>query len=180
MSPLDLAVDAVAFAMILYRQRRVRRVRLRFAHRVPIVLSAVGLVQFVHYTETHSLGTETSILVLGSCVVGAAVLGALRAATVRLREVERGTVVQQAGGLTMALWVVSLGAHFSLAPAVAGLGGPIGVTAGSAALFLAVTLSVQNATVHGRALRTLTLGGTGPAPSRLGALDARSWEEPRG
>ena len=43
MSPLDLVLDAAVFAWVLYRQRRVRRVRLRFSTRVPVVLSLLGL-----------------------------------------------------------------------------------------------------------------------------------------
>ena len=39
---------------------RVRRVRLRFARRVPVFLAVFGLFQFVHYTETHSLGAEVA------------------------------------------------------------------------------------------------------------------------
>ena len=65
MSPLDLVLDAVVLAWVLYRQRGIRRVRLRFNTRVPVVLLVVGLFQFVHYTDTHSLGAEVSALVIG-------------------------------------------------------------------------------------------------------------------
>src|SRR5579875_2311717 len=107
MSPLDLAVDAIALLLILYRQRRVRR--------VPLLLSGVGLAQFLRYNETHSLGVSSVMVVLGSCFIGAWALGALRAATVELYEVERGSMAQRSGWLTMVLWLVSVGVHFSLA-----------------------------------------------------------------
>jgi len=180
MSPLDLTVDAIALCLILHRQHRIRRVRLHFAHRVPVLLSVVGLLQFFHYTETHSLGTRSVAVVLGSCLVGAWALGTLRAATVRLREVGRGTMTQQASWLTLVLWLVSVGVQFSLGIAVAHLGGPVGAVAGSGGLFLAVTLAVQNAVVHRRAVQTLRAGGAGVSASRAGALDARSSEEPHG
>jgi hypothetical protein len=173
-SPLDLALDAAAVAWILYRQRRARRVRLVFARRWPILLGIVGLVQFVHYNETHSLGAGVAALVLGSCFVLAAAFGALRAATVELLPAGRGQLAQRAGRLTLVLWLVSLGAHLSLSVPVAALHGPAGATAGSAVLYLAVSLGTQNALVHRRAVRTLR-AGVGTA-ARAGALDARSSE----
>ena len=117
MSPLDLVLDAAVFAWVLYRQRRVRRVRLRFSTRVPVVLSLLGLFQFLHYTETHSLGAKVSGLVIASCVVGAAVFGAIRGLTVRLTPLAKG-MAQRATWLTIGLWVVSVGVHFSLSAAV--------------------------------------------------------------
>jgi len=171
-SPLDLTIDAVVLAWILYRQRRIRRVRLRFAGRVPVLLSVVGLFQFVHFTETHSLGAAVSGIAIGSCVAGAAFFGALRASTVRLTRSDKG-VAQQATWLTLAIWAVSVGVHFSLATVVSGLHGPIDVIAASLLLYLAISLGVQNTVVHHRAVRFLMRGGN---PQRAGALDARSWE----
>ncbi len=176
MSPLDLVIDAGALAWILYRQRRVRRVRLRLSGRFPILLSLVGLFQFLHYTETHSLGAKVSALVIGSFVIGGAALGVARAATVRLVGLPKG-VAQQATWMTMGLWLVSVGAYFSVSPVVVSLHGPDGVIGASLLLFLAITLGVQNTVVHHRAIRFLMRG-----PSTSGvhadAVDARSWEEP--
>lgn len=176
MSPLDLVIDVVVFAWVLYRQRRVRRVRLRFNARVPVLLSLLGLVQFLHYTETHSLGAEVSAIVIGSFVVGAAIFGAIRALTVRLTPFAKG-VAQQATWLTIGLWVLSVGVHFSLSAVVSSLRGPIGVTGASALLYLALSLGVQNTVVHHRAVRFLMRGPTATG-IHADALDARSWEEP--
>jgi len=176
MSPLDLVLDAVVFAWVLYRQRRLRRVRLRFNTRVPVLLSVFGLLQFLHYTETHSLGAEVSAIVIGSFVVGAAIFGALRGLTVRLTPLAKG-VSQQATWLTIGLWVVSVGVHFSLSAVVSSLRGPVGVTGASVLLYLAISLGVQNTVVHHRAVRFLMRGPSATA-IRAGALDARSWEEP--
>jgi hypothetical protein len=176
MSLLDLVLDALVLAWVLYRQRRVRRVRLRFSTRVPVVLLLLGLFQFVHYTETHSLGAEVSAIVIGSFVVGAAVFGAVRALTVRLIPVERG-VAQQATWLTIGLWIISLGVHFSLSPVVSSLHGPIGAIGASVLLYLALSIGVQNTLVQRRAIAFL-MRGSGQVAARTGALDARSWEEP--
>ena len=176
MSPLDLVLDAAVFAWVLYRQRRVRRVRLRFSTRVPVVLSLLGLFQFLHYTETHSLGAKVSGLVIASFVVGAAVFGAIRGLTVRLTPLAKG-MAQQATWLTIGLWVVSVGVHFSLSAAVSSVHGPIGVTAASVLLYLAISLGVQNTVVHHRAVRLL-MRGAGDTGGFADALDARSWEEP--
>jgi hypothetical protein len=175
-SPYDLALDAAVLAWILYRQRRVRRVRLVFARRLPFLMAIVGLLQFVRYNETRSLGAAVTALVVGSWVVLAPALGAIRAMTVRLSPAGRGQLAQRASWLTLVLWPVTLGAHLSLAAAVAALHGPVGATAGSAVLFLAISLGAQNTAVHHRAVRTLRTG-TLRSP-RAGALDAVSWEQP--
>jgi hypothetical protein len=176
MSVLDLVLDAAVFAWVLYRQRRVRRVRLRFSTKVPVLLSLLGLFQFLHYTETHSLGAEVSGLVIASFVVGGAIFGAIRGLTVRLTPLGKG-VVQQATWLTIGLWVVSIGVHFSTSAVVSSLHGPIGVTAASVLLYLAISLGVQNTVVHHRAVRLLMRGGA-TTGGFADVLDARSWEEP--
>jgi hypothetical protein len=176
MSVLDLVLDAVVFGWVLYRQRRVRRVRLRFSTRVPVLLLLLGLFQFVHYTESHSLGAEVSAVVIGSFVIGAAAFGAVRALTVKLSPFAKG-VVQQATWLTIGLWVVSVGVHFSMSAVISSLHGPVGVTGASVLLYLAISLGVQNAVVHRRAIRFL-MRGAGGTGGFADVLDARSWDEP--
>jgi hypothetical protein len=178
-SPFDLVADVAVLAWVLYRQRRVRRVRLRFAGRVPVLLSVLGLFQFLHYTETHSLGAKVSAIVIGSFVIGAAAFGAIRAYTVRLTVIQRGALSQQATWLTIGLWLVSVGVHFALSPIISGLHGPIGVTGASVLLYLAISLGMQNTVVHHRAVRLL-MRGTEGVGIHAGAVDARSWEEPNG
>jgi hypothetical protein len=176
MSPLDLVLDAVVLAWVLYRQRGIRRVRLRFNTRVPVVLLVVGLFQFVHYTDTHSLGAEVSALVIGGFVVGATLSGAVRAVTVRLIPIEKG-VAQQATWLTIGLWVVSVGVQLSLSAVISSLHGPIGATAASVLLYIALSLGVQNTVVQRRAIRFLQRG-SGQIGARSRVLEARSWDEP--
>lgn len=172
MSPLDLFIDAAVFSAILFRQRRPRRVRLHFAHRVPVLLLCAGLLQFVSFTETHTLGAAVSAVVLGGCVVGGALFGVLRAITVRLFPLAKG-VGQQATWLTISLWVASAAAYVSLSPAVSALHGPLDVLAGSFVLFLAFTQGVQNTVVHHRAVQWIRRGGGGRNDD---VIDARSWE----
>lgn len=178
MSVLDLVIDAAVFAWILYRQRRVRRVRLRFAGRVPVIILLLGLAQFIHFTESHSLGTVVTLVALGSCVVGGGVFGVARAYSVRLIPLQRDAVAQQATWLTIGLLTVSVGAHFAMAVVVSGLNGPIGVIGASVLLYLAITLGVQNTVVHRRAVGFL-MRGAGLAGLGANVVDARSWEEPR-
>ncbi len=175
MSVFDLVLDAVVFAWILYRQRRVRRVRLRFAKRVPILLSIVGLAQFVHFTESHSLGAGVTGIAIGSCVVGGAIFGAIRATSVRLMTMAKG-VAAQASWLTIALWLVSIALHFAMSGFVSSLRGPVDVIAASALLYMAISLGAQNTVVHHRAIR-YQMANYGPTVY-AGTVDARSWEEP--
>lgn len=171
MSAFDLAIDAIVFAWVLFRQWRVRRVRLHFGGRVPIVLAICGLAQFFHFTETHSPGAAATGIALGSCVVGGTLFGVARALTVRVTRWGKGAA-QQPRVTTMVLWLVSAAAHLSLGGAVAAVHGPTDVIAASALLYLAFTLGVQNVVVHRRAVRLLMAGGRLDAD----ALDARSWE----
>jgi len=104
------------------------------------------------------------------------VFGAIRGLTVRLTPLAKG-MAQRATWLTIGLWVVSVGVHFSLSAAVSSVHGPIGVTAASVLLYLAISLGVQNTVVHHRAVRLL-MRGAGDTGGFADALDARSWEEP--
>ena len=173
-SPFDLAIDAAALAWILYRQRRVRRVRLRLSARPPIVLLLVGLVQFVHFTDTHSLGGSVTGVTIASCIVAASLFGAARGTTMRLISISKG-VAQQAGWVTMALWAASVGAHFALSAFVDARHGPLDVLAASLLLYLAVSLGAQNVVVQRRAIALLRRGG---ADSGRQVFDVRSWEGP--
>ena len=172
MSALELSIDAIFFAWVLLREWRLRRVRLHFGGRVPIVLAICGLVQFFHFTEMHSLGTAATAIALGSCVIGGAVFGVARAFTVRIIPSGKGAA-QQPRAVTMLLWVLSAASHLSLAAAVVAVHGPTDVLAASGILYLAFSQGVQNVVVHRRAVRFLMAGG-GRLEGEV--LDARSWE----
>ncbi|HUA95957.1 MAG TPA: hypothetical protein VMB82_10565 [Acidimicrobiales bacterium] len=153
-----IALDVVIVALVLYRQRMVRRVWPRLSLRLAGVLAVIGLIELLSYTASrHLSGAVIGVLVL-SFVVGAVALGALRAASVRIWRVNNA-VLRQGTWLTMGLWALSLALHFGAEWWIHALGGPTGVASASLLLWLGVTYGVQNAVVHRRAEGLLAAGG---------------------
>lgn len=159
-----VALDVVIVALLLYRQRMVRRVWPRLSLRLAGVLGVIGLVELLGYTGSHHLSGEVIGVLALSFVVGAVALGALRAATVRIWR-SGGAVLRQGTWLTIALWLLSLALHYGAEGWIDALHGPGGIVSASLLLWLGVTYGVQNAVVHRRAESLLAAGG---------AIDARA------
>jgi hypothetical protein len=144
-----MAFDVVIAVLILYRQSRIRPVPRFLRLRMPIFLGAIGIVEILDYTHDHHISTGGFWLVMGVTVVGAGVLGVIRALTVKLWTANHW-VVRQGTALTMFLWVVSMALHLAT-----GLGASAGTTAhleaSSFLLYLALTLGIQAYIVHVRA-----------------------------
>ena len=87
---------------------------------------------------------------LGTLLVGARLLGALRGLTVRLWS-SNGWVVRQGTSATMVLWAVSLAAHFFI-DSGGGHAGVSGLAQASFLLYVALTLAAQNYVVYRRAV----------------------------
>jgi hypothetical protein len=162
---LTIAVDVLVLAWILYRQVKVRRVRPHLTLRLPVVLAVVGVIELVSYTGSHHVPAGGVGVLALSFVVGAVVLGAVRAATVKLWRVE-GLVLRQGTWLTIALWLVSITLHYGAQGWITSLHGPGGIVSASLLLWLGVTYGVQTAVVHRRAEGLLAQAGE--------AIDARS------
>jgi hypothetical protein len=146
---LTIAFDVVIVALLLYRQRRIRPVPRAMHLRLPIFLAALGLVEVLDYTHGHQVTAGALWLVLGATVVGAAVLGFVRALTVHLWE-SNNWVVRQGTWVTMGLWVLSLALHLTSGFGATQLGSG-GLESSSFLLYLALTLGVQAYVVHVRA-----------------------------
>ena len=124
---ITLVFDVALVALLLFRQRRVRRVARHLRLFGPVVLGLIGLYQLSAFTDHHRLTGAVTTALLGAIVVGAVALGAARGATVALWRLE-GVVLRQATWLTMGLWAVSL----ALYAAVAGWIGSLDAVAGVA------------------------------------------------
>ena len=150
MSTFSYVLGALVLVFVLLRQVRVRPVRRVFAPRLPLVLGVIGFFTMVSYAGGHHVSSSAWLWVLGSLLVGALGLGALRGLSMRVWP-SNGWVVRQGNAVTMALWLVSILAHFA-----AGGGGTHGGAAGlegaSFLLYLGLTLAVQSYVVHRRAL----------------------------
>jgi hypothetical protein len=153
-----VVLDVVVVALILYRQRMVRPVRPRLHLRLAGVLAIVGLIELLAYAGSRHVPAEAVGVLALSFVVGAVVLGAVRAATVKLWRVE-GLVLRQGTWLTILLWLVSIGLHYGAQAWINALHGPSGFVSASLLLWLGVTYGVQRAVVHRRAETLFAAGG---------------------
>lgn len=153
-----LVVDALIFAWFLYRQRKVRRVPARLGLRIPLLLAAIGVVEVADFTRQHPLRPAVVGILALTLAVAAVGLGAVRALTVRLWATD-GVVLRQGNWLTIALWLVSLGAHLAAAAWISAVKGPDGLPSASLLLYLGLTYGVQRAVVHRRALGLAARGG---------------------
>jgi hypothetical protein len=167
-----LALDVVIVALVLYRQRMVRRVWPRLSLRLPGVLVVLGLIELLSDTGSHHVSAAVVGVLALSFAVGAVALGALRAATVRIWRVN-GAVLRQGTWLTIALWLLSLALHYGAETWIDALHGPGGIVSASLLLWLGVTYGVQSAVVHRRAARLRAPGD--PIDARSAVLSGRWW-----
>jgi hypothetical protein len=145
----SIALGVLIGLYILSRQRRIRPVPRVLSLRFPIIAGVIGLIDLLSYTDTHHHITGSDYLwVLATFVVGALLLGAVRALTVKIWT-SNNWVVRQGTWLTIGLWLLSFALHF-----VDGAGshsGAANLEAASFLLYLAVTYGVQNYIVFRRA-----------------------------
>jgi hypothetical protein len=121
-----------------------------FQPRLPVVIGVIGLFEMFGYAGDHHVSSAAWLWVAGTLVVGALGLGVLRGLSMRVWT-GNGWVLRQGGGVTMALWLVSLLVHF-VGDAGQGHAGAAGLEGASFLLYLGVTLCVQYYVVYRRAL----------------------------
>jgi hypothetical protein len=146
----SIALDVLLAVYVLSRQRRIRRVPRVLTLRLPVILGVIGLIDLLSYTDKHHVTGTDWAWVLATLVVGAVILGAVRAFTVKIWTSDNW-VFRQGTWLTIALWVLSLALHF-VSDVGAQHAGAGNFEAASFLLYLCVTYGVQNAVVHRRAL----------------------------
>jgi hypothetical protein len=148
---LSYAVGVAVVVLILLRQLRIRPVRRTFTARLPVVLGVLGLFGILSYIDSHHHLTSSDYeWMLGTLLVGAVLLGALRGLTVRVWSTNNW-VVRQGTTLTMALWAASLALHFYVDSGGGHLGAE-GLEQSSLLLYVALTIGVQAYVVYRRAL----------------------------
>src|SRR5580658_3823272 len=101
-----IALDVLVAVYILSRQRRIRPVPRVLSLCVPVILGVIGLIDLLSYSDTHHSTHSDYLWVLATLVVGALLLGAVRALTVRVWTSD-DWVVRQGTWLTIGLWVLS-------------------------------------------------------------------------
>jgi hypothetical protein len=143
-------VGVLLLTLILLRQIRVVPVRRAYAPRLPLVLGVIGLFTMSSYAGNHHVTSSAWSWVIGTLVVGAIGLGALRGLSMRVWDTN-GWVVRQGNVVTMALWLISLLVHFAVDAGDHARTGAAGLVGASFLLYLGLTLAVQQYVVFRRA-----------------------------
>ncbi|MGH3210053.1 MAG: hypothetical protein ACRDNO_20085 [Trebonia sp.] len=139
----NLIIGIVVLVLLLSRQLVTRR--LSENYRLSIILAVIGIVEFANFLKGHPKDDGGIAVALAGSLVIAAVLGAIRALTVRVWR-ENGQLLRRGTWVTAALWVLSFAAHLGYDDLVAGhITGKNGGNVGDATilLYLVVTLTIQ-------------------------------------
>jgi hypothetical protein len=143
-------VGVLVLIPVLLRQIRAVPVPRVYRPRLPLVLGIIGLFSMSAYAGDNHVTGAAWAWVLGTLVVGALGMGALRGLTMRVWP-SNGWVMRLGTALTMALWLVSLLAHFA-GDAGGNGSGAVGLVGASFLLYLGLTLAAQYYVVHRRAV----------------------------
>ncbi len=155
---ISILIGVAVAALLVVRQLRAQPLNANF--RLPLILGVIGLIELVEYLNKHHPSGIAYGALAGSLVV-AAVLGALRAATVHLW-MQDGQPWRKGNWLTGILWILSLAAHFGIDFLIDPHNPNGGLAGATLLLYLAVTYTVQRVIMQARAQR-LPLGGGGQA-----------------
>jgi hypothetical protein len=146
---VSILIGVAVAALLVVRQLRAQPLNANF--RLPLIIGIIGLIELVEYLGKHHVTGIAIGALVGSLAV-AAVLGAIRAATIHLW-VQDGQPWRQGNWLTGLLWVLSFAAHFGI-DFLIDPHNPNGGLAGSTILlYLAVTYTVQRLIMQARAQR---------------------------
>ncbi|WP_300609909.1 hypothetical protein [Trebonia sp.] len=146
--------------LVLFVSLQLTPRRLRENYRLVIILAIIGVVQFVTFLDGHPHHDGAIIAAVAGSLVLAAVLGAVRAPTVKIWR-QDGQLMRRGTWLTAVLWVVAFAAHLGYDYLVAGdVTGKNGTNVGDATvvLYLVVSLAVQRFIMLSRAARQEAAG----------------------
>jgi hypothetical protein len=151
----SLVIGIAVLALLIVRQMSTRR--LRDNYRISIILGVIGLIEFVNFLKNQSTGDTRIVEAVAGSLVLAAVMGVLRAMTVRIWR-QDGQLLIRGTWLTALLWVIAVAAHLGYDDLV--VGGKNGETIGNATilLYLVVSLTVQRFVMLTRAQRLEVTG----------------------
>jgi hypothetical protein len=150
MSFFSYALGTIILILVLLRQVRVRPVPRAYQPRLPIIIGVIGLFEMISYSGDHHVSGDAWSWVVGTLLVGALGLGALRGLSMRVWASD-GWVLRQGNALTMGLWLVSILVHFA-GDAGGDHAGAAGLEGASFLLYLGLTLGMQYYIVYRRAL----------------------------
>lgn len=152
MSVMDIAVGVAIVGLIMVRQMCVRPVAEDARMVLFLVLGVLGVVSMSRTLQGHQVPMSAVVLLVGSLVL-AAVLGGVRALSVRVWRAPDGRALRQGSAVTAVLWIVSIAAHLGADLWLDKLSDVAGLGASSILAYLAITWAAQSAVIRSRALR---------------------------
>ncbi len=117
--------------------------------RLVLILGAAGIFEISKAIGPHHL-TAAAVAWLAVSLMAGAVMGAIRAATVRIWRAQDGSAWRQGTMITGALWLISLAAHLALDTIIDHASRMPTLGTSSILLYLAVTLGIQREIVRRR------------------------------
>jgi drug/metabolite transporter (DMT)-like permease len=108
-----IVIGVAVVALIVWLQLKTRPVRENSSTRLTLILGVIGIVEIYNAGQNHKVGVAPKAWIVAS-LIAAAVLGAIRALTVKIWRIKDGSALSKGTAVTVALWIVSLGAHFGL------------------------------------------------------------------
>ncbi|MEC3975165.1 hypothetical protein [Amycolatopsis sp. H20-H5] len=144
---LYIAIAGLVFYKVIYSQLRGTLLSVRGLALTPVILLGVG----GYYTLKALPGTSAAEFgLLIADVVVLTLLGLLRSSSTKLTS-HNGYAFQKGSGVTVALWVLTIGVRvgFVAVGAATGVSGPL--TSASIALTLGISIGAQNALTYVRA-----------------------------
>ena len=147
---VNVVIGIAVVALLIVRQLRPRPASERSALRLTLVLGVIGILQIRSAVGGHAISAATIMLVAAGLLAGA-LLGVVRATTVKVWRASDGLPWRQGTLVTAVLWLISLGVHLGIDVAVDHSTTAHTLGAASILLYLAVTLGVQQEIVRARA-----------------------------
>jgi len=163
----NIAIGLIVVGLLLVRQLQPRPARETSSVRLVLILGAAGIFEISKAVGHHHL-TAAAVAWLAVSLMAGAVMGAIRAATVRVWRAQDGAAWRQGTMLTAALWLISLGAHLALDTVIDHASRIAALGTSSVLLYLAMTLGIQREIVRRRAA---PLEPAEVAPSRVAAAE---------
>jgi hypothetical protein len=146
---LYVAIAALVFYRMIYRQLRGTLLSRKGLLLMPLILVAIGFFTAIQALPQAGAG---ELALLGADIVVLGALGALRSATTTLTR-SGNTTFQKGSALTLVLWLATIAARVGFGF----LGGTLGVsgalTSSTIMLTLGISIAVQNALTYYRIQR---------------------------
>jgi hypothetical protein len=152
---LNILIGLALFGLLISRQFRTRPIRDESSLRLFAVIGIIGFIETVDALKMKTnfkAGAEAAAVawIIGSLVL-AAVLGVMRAKSMKVWKSKSDVMVGKGSAVTLALWIVAIAVHFAFEVGINHSSGSSSLGGATILLYLAVSLGVQREVLRLRA-----------------------------